>query len=464
MDQLSWHDLPNTFQDAVTVCRSMDVEYLWIDSLCILQSFDGITADELEATGHDFAQENSTMARTYQNSHFTISADLSTHMDSGMFSKVPIDDHEIEVIADDGKPAFLYIRQDINHHGDQVPNIETRGWTLQEFLLPPRVLHFGIFDIEWRCKSRLTCECGHLDRKREKQSRWHRHHYLEKATAYPPNDQDGALLWWETVVHHYTTRQLTNPTDKLPALSGLAQLRKEIRGGIYLAGLWQDSLLHDLCWYHTLNYNVATSGGVGRRPASYRAPSWSWASVDTDSGCSWWWTGAIGLHPVFPWAEPKLACTILASVCEAKTSDPTGEAKTGYLDLKVTLIPAEICEDPKQEVVWTIHNIDTSLDLTFFKPDCELEEDGLALGDRVYCAPIAETVFSTGLQYGCLVLKKLSTDVYLRVGFCILGQGEGEPSFPSEFFPKRRRKKNLRVFNLEDYVLPDSSKVQIRIV
>ncbi|KAK8867682.1 HET-domain-containing protein [Apiospora arundinis] len=391
MDQIPWHDLPATFRDAVTVCRSMDVVYLWIDSLCILQAFEDITPDEREATEHDFAQENSIMARTYQNSHFTISADISTHMDSGMFSQLPLDDHAIEVMADDGKPASLYIGQEVNHYRDETPCIETRGWTLQEFLLPPRVLHFGEFDVEWRCKQRLTCECGDLDRERSKQVAWHRHHFMEKATEAPPTDHEGALRWWEVVVHQYTSRQLTNPSDKLPALSGLAQLRKRVKGGVYLAGLWKDSILHDLCWYHTLNYNVATSGGVSRRPPNYRAPSWSWASVDTDSGCSWWWTGVIGLHPISPEAEPKPACTILGSACEPKTSDPTGEVRSGFLDIKVALIPVEICADPDQEVVWTVHNIGISLDLEFFKPDCELEEDGLSLGGSVYCAPIAET-------------------------------------------------------------------------
>ncbi|KAK8102437.1 hypothetical protein PG984_015583, partial [Apiospora sp. TS-2023a] len=223
MDQISWHDLPATFQDAVTVCRSMDVEYLWIDSLCILQAFEDITPEEREATGHDFAQENSIMARTYQNSHFTISADISTHMDSGMFSQLSVDDHTIEVMADDGKPAFLYIRQNVNHVSEKTPVIETRGWTLQEFLLPPRVLHFGKFDVEWRCKQRLTCECRGLDIKGGGTD--------IVANKTPPKDHEGALRWWEDVVHYYTSRQLTNPSDKLPALSGLAQLHKRVKGG-----------------------------------------------------------------------------------------------------------------------------------------------------------------------------------------------------------------------------------------
>ncbi|KAF4334924.1 hypothetical protein FBEOM_11220 [Fusarium beomiforme] len=455
MEKIDWNDLPATFQDAVVVCRSMEVKYIWIDSLCILQSFEEITPDELEVTRHDFAQENSTMARTYQNSHFTISADLSAHMDSGIFSKYPVDEYVKEVTADDGNRALLYIRQPINHYQDEVPSLETRGWTLQEFLLPPRVLHFGVFDIEWRCKTRLTCECGHLDREERKQSEWHRHHFIEDAAKPPPNDAQGALEWWETVVHHYTSRQLTNAADKLPALSGLAQQRKQVRDGVYLAGLWQESLLHDLCWYHVSNYNVATSGGVGHRPAHYRAPSWSWASLDTDSGCSWWWPGVIGLHSIQLIEEPKQACVILGSSCEPATTDLTGEVRSGYLDIKAVLAAAEICRDPKDRVLWTIHKLERSLTLRFFKPDCELEDVALAFGDRVFCAPIAGIQDDTGVHCGCLVLKQVDIDTYQRVGFCTLDVQHMGPE------PHR---KIAAASNLQNLSWPGSAQVRIRII
>ncbi|KAG5787668.1 hypothetical protein H9Q69_013266 [Fusarium xylarioides] len=222
MNSIEWESLPAKYKDAVTVCRSMNVKYLWIDSLCILQSFAGITPSELEATRHDFALENSNMARTYQNSHFTISADLSDHMDSGFFSRFPVDEYKKDVITDRGSAASLYIRRHINHYQDHTPSLETRGWTLQEFLLPPRVLHFGAFDIAWRCKARITCECRNLDLNRRRQLPWHRFHLIEDATRLPPDDPEKILEWWEQVVHEYTSRQLPNAADKLPALSGLA--------------------------------------------------------------------------------------------------------------------------------------------------------------------------------------------------------------------------------------------------
>lgn len=34
---ISWDDLPKTYQDTIFVARKLEVRYVWIDSLCILQ-------------------------------------------------------------------------------------------------------------------------------------------------------------------------------------------------------------------------------------------------------------------------------------------------------------------------------------------------------------------------------------------------------------------------------------------
>lgn len=468
MTKIKWNDLPVTFQDAVTICRRMAVSYCWIDSLCILQNEDGLTGDEVEATRLDFAQQNSEMARTYYNSHFTISADISTHMNSGIFSKSSIDDHRIEVIDDAGDSAAIYIRQPLNHLNDETQDLETRGWTFQEFSLPRRMLHFGTFDIEWRCTKRHTCECAQLEYERGSQPPWHRHHRLANVARPAPSDLPGAIKWWEAVVHLYMERELTKPSDKLPALSGLAQLRKEARGGIYLAGLWQDSLIHDLCWYNILNNQVPISGGVSRRPVEYRAPSWSWASLDTDLQCHFWWTASPVFNPIYPWTEPRAACSIFESFCRLKTSDTTGEVQYGFLDIGVVLIPATVCLDHRQVFAWYITNVKTDSQLDFFRPDCKLEDDGLSVGEQVYCAPIAEAVIQTGIQRGCLVLRKLYTSLYQRVGFCILRKGEDESQggslFGIGFDGQLDENPYPPSFNRQDYTFVDADKSRIMII
>jgi hypothetical protein len=55
---INFGDLPKTFQDAIVVTRMLGVQYLCIDSLCILQG-------DVE----DWEREGSRMADIYQNSY-----------------------------------------------------------------------------------------------------------------------------------------------------------------------------------------------------------------------------------------------------------------------------------------------------------------------------------------------------------------------------------------------------------
>ena len=89
---------------------------------------------------------------------------------------------------------------------------------------------------------------------------------------------------WYEIVEDYSKRKLTESKDKLTALSGLAysyyeredQLRAPPKGykggqrGGYAAGLWEAHMPSALLW----------RTWSAQRPPEYRAPSWSWASVD----------------------------------------------------------------------------------------------------------------------------------------------------------------------------------------
>jgi hypothetical protein len=73
-------------------------------------------------------------------------------------------------------------------------------------------------------------------------------------------------------VGEYTKRSLTNPSDKLPAISGLARRIPAMLHTKYCAGLWESGVRHDLDWVA-----LEPSEPLDR----YRAPSWSWAAVNS---------------------------------------------------------------------------------------------------------------------------------------------------------------------------------------
>jgi hypothetical protein len=77
---------------------------------------------------------------------------------------------------------------------------------------------------------------------------------------------------WDEIVEQYMDTVLTRPEDKLVTISGLAKQVLEDYDDIYCAGLWRNDFARNLLWYLvTPQRKVCTK---------YRAPSWSWASVD----------------------------------------------------------------------------------------------------------------------------------------------------------------------------------------
>lgn len=71
------------FSDACEVAHRLNVRYIWIDSLCIIQDSEG---------GQDWEHEAPLMHRVYRNSYCNIAASDSTDSEGGLFrSRLPED-------------------------------------------------------------------------------------------------------------------------------------------------------------------------------------------------------------------------------------------------------------------------------------------------------------------------------------------------------------------------------------
>lgn len=82
---------------------------------------------------------------------------------------------------------------------------------------------------------------------------------------------------WFDVVKLYSPLNMTKVSDKLVALSGVAQIIASRSAHRYLAGLWEQAphhqtFIHGLLWYVTIGHQL--------RPVEFRAPPWSWAAVE----------------------------------------------------------------------------------------------------------------------------------------------------------------------------------------
>ena len=72
---IPWTDLPKIFADTIIFTRNMEVRYLWIDSLCIIQDY----AD-------DWATQSSVMCEVYSGSYLNLVATGVADSRGGLFS------------------------------------------------------------------------------------------------------------------------------------------------------------------------------------------------------------------------------------------------------------------------------------------------------------------------------------------------------------------------------------------
>jgi Heterokaryon incompatibility protein (HET) len=244
--------------------RKLRIRYLWIDSLCIIQ-------DDKE----DWRKESAMMCSVFQGSTLTLCATASPDSRGGLFFKASTDEqgHMIGNRQDGETQWEVYLRRPIPHfdffegskNSEKTSPLLKRAWVFQERLLAPRLLHFGPQELIWECAEEMSCECSGIEVTQPKKSyAWG----LRKGSAEHIRDM------WHGLVASYTGLQLTFGHDRLPALAGLAKQFQDYKRGRYLAGLWEDTLVEDLLWH--IDFPSA-------RPEKWRAPSWSWASVDNEA-------------------------------------------------------------------------------------------------------------------------------------------------------------------------------------
>lgn len=144
-----------------------------------------------------------------------------------------------------------------------------------------------------------------------------------------------ALRIWSRAVNDYTEKNsadyknLTNPADKLVAISAIMRELQPYMNCAYLAGHWETDLICQLGWSAQRN---------STRPTTYRAPSWSWASVDTCVsyfGRMYDTLLSIQKH-FYPLAE------VLSVNVEPLTEDTMGQVKSGELILKGHILDLEV--------------------------------------------------------------------------------------------------------------------------
>ncbi|KAF2395771.1 HET-domain-containing protein [Trichodelitschia bisporula] len=388
--------LPQTIHHAIYVTLSLGLSYLWIDCLCIVQ--DSIP---------DKTREIGQMPRVYKGAYVTIAAAVAANPHEGFLHPHTepelLTDQQIKLpfrgprkrsrfpgSRDRDRTSSVIITPVKPGHSAHAPHadpIHARAWTFQEFLLSRRTIVYSASQVRFVCRQGQLVDGGRRT--------------AAIATPTPlgaANDKDDPIKWrWDDIVEQYSTRQLGNPEDKLTALAGVAEEFSAYvpDSGAYLAGMWEKNLRPNLLW-------IPDEKAV-RPVCKYRAPSWSWASLD-------------GAVTRFSYEYPdhdhyEAGAVILSATCTPLYEGiPFGPVSSGSLKVRARWQKAYFAFSQQPFHFYRSHSCGTLIKVRF---DPSFSDEGYP--EKVTCMVIGSTSLHGGRHYFGLVLEYLGAS-YRRLG------------------------------------------------
>ncbi|KIW52058.1 hypothetical protein PV05_07729 [Exophiala xenobiotica] len=301
-DKFQMSEMPKTIQHALKLVSRLGLAYLWVDQVCIVQSNrtgvqrnnvwtnhvqDDGTQDGTDPDPGEWKLEASKMHIVYGNALFTLCACSSERSTDPLLWP---------------RKAWTYPVSPFYFLGDWLVNVDmtlkevrtrallsTRGWTLQEERLSPRLLYFCGQRVYWSCflEQRTELPAGGTAQNRPSARPFalgNEYGGLSEAQTFLGlryyGDKIRLHREWLDLVEAYCLRNLTVAADRFHAISGLATQYlsvyrtkdNEIWDQEYLAGLWRKTFAEDLAW----SVEKACDPHKGLPDL---APSWSWASL-----------------------------------------------------------------------------------------------------------------------------------------------------------------------------------------
>jgi hypothetical protein len=355
---IPFESFPLTFRHAIEVTRSLGIQYLWIDSLCIVQ-------DDQQ----DWEIEAARMGDIYENAYATLFAERAKHCDDGLFQTAedknivtdwireidyrnPQTNEQHWILAsfrhsyypNSLEEAFCLVDKPISH-------LQNRGWVMQEEILSRRKICFSGTELHWQCKSMSQCECGmkslvdarftnDLTRNLLLTQRVDGSvtRGLSASSSNSKRKTTDLNRSWKKLVENYGNRRFTNDRDRLSALAGVASKLGRLSQD-YWAGIWREDVSDQLLWR---GWNQ--EGALCSRHEPYYAPTWSWASLRGGIGFCTFTEG--GSHPT------KKIWRIMDGSCQPASENPMGPVSMGMLRIRSKVAPVRIeeCEGPASDM------------------------------------------------------------------------------------------------------------------
>ncbi|KAK6076710.1 hypothetical protein SCUP234_07105 [Seiridium cupressi] len=293
--EMQYEIMTPVISDAVALTRAIGLRYLWVDALCIVQ--DDMT---------DWSRESCQMDRVYRHAFVTfcgLNSDSchETLLQRTATVRVPFQSTIRPII-------FQYLYWIVSP-----PDGAAEGGPTKKKHCPPGFYFLGV-------RRFISSAVDAL---------------YDRIAGIKRGDYPARSLYhsWNSVIHSYSIRSVTQHNDRLPAISGLAQLVWDTLGDQYLAGIWKGDLLLGLSF---IPNNKSTLCGLQSylqdlRERRFIAPSWSWAACEGD----------VSMVHREGWQTVSEA-TVREVNVETKFQNPFGQIFGGSIEIygKVASIPS----------------------------------------------------------------------------------------------------------------------------
>ncbi|KAK4228092.1 heterokaryon incompatibility protein-domain-containing protein, partial [Podospora fimiseda] len=277
---------PPLYHDAGLIAHHLGINYIWIDSVCIVQD-----------DANDWKKESVRMADYYQNAWLTI-ASTTTDETGGLLNMKP-DPDEISTIVQlpyrdktGNQKGHFYVQpytisdvqKDYMKRVGDYCELRHRGWIFQEFILSRRLLTFSNQGVYMICQTKPPENI-----RSEPVGR------IEPGFVKLPDTVDQILTTWEYLMLKYCALNFTKlEQDRILALSGVAKeferaLQTAAKGSVvdFAYGnffVWEsqlnDASLRGLLWQE----NPWDEINLRQKLRVLDVPTWSWASMIQRTG------------------------------------------------------------------------------------------------------------------------------------------------------------------------------------
>jgi hypothetical protein len=283
--------------------------------------------------------------------------------------------------------------------------ILSRAWVFQERLLSRRLVHFTRYEIFFECSEQNEglCECQNAPGGTWNGSSGHGAGASDDKNNHAVSLRETNIAsikrYWHHIIQEYSGYDISFASDRLPALAGIARqygiAHPEL--GRYVAGIWEETLLHDLMWF-------CPQSRRRFRPENVSFPSWSWISVGQYVHLN---TASLQRNP---------DDLIVASFhVQLAGQDEYGEIAEAVLELEGYMAEGILVSVERYGKVYPGFQGTAGDDAFTFAPDYPLLDDGpnlLDLNSQIFCL---KTGFVAGGNHCCLILKE-TDDGFERIG------------------------------------------------